>query len=86
MPDRQHRLASFTTSRPPHSSSYLPTGSSWSLTFVVVVLHRDDAASGGLGVVNDGLGVQGFDGERVDHADVDSFWIGFNEGRRTSAL
>lgn len=43
------------------------------LTFIVVVLHSDDATSGGLGVVNDGLGVQGFDGERVNHTDVNSF-------------
>lgn len=42
------------------------------LTFIVVVLHCDDASSGRPGVVNDGLGVQGFDGERVDHTDVDS--------------
>lgn len=43
------------------------------LTFIIVVLHCDDASSGGLGVVDDGLGVQRFDGERVNHADVDSF-------------
>ena len=43
-------------------------------TFVVVVLHGDDAASRGLGVVDDGLGVQGLDGERVDHTDVDPLW------------
>lgn len=43
------------------------------LTFVVVVLHCDDASSGGPGVFDDGLRVQGFDGERVNHADVNSF-------------
>ena len=43
------------------------------LTFVVVVLHCDDATSGGPGVIDDGLGVQRFDGEKVDHADVNSF-------------
>lgn len=43
------------------------------LTFVVVVLHGDDAASGDPGVINDGFMVQGFDGEWIDHADVYSF-------------
>lgn len=43
------------------------------LTFIVVVLHCDDASSGGPGVVDDGLGVKGFDGERVDHTNVNSF-------------
>lgn len=43
------------------------------LTFIVVVLHCDDSSSGGPGVIDDGLGVQGFDGERVDHTDVNSF-------------
>lgn len=39
-----------------------------------MVLHCDDATSGGPGVVSDGLGVQGFDGEWVNHADVNSFY------------
>lgn len=51
----------------------------WLLTFIVVVLHCDDASSGGPAIVDDGLGVQGFEGERVDHADVNSFW-GTEEG------
>lgn len=42
------------------------------LTFIVVVLHCDDASSGCFGIVDDGLRVQRFDGERVDHTDVDS--------------
>lgn len=40
------------------------------LTFIVVVLHCDNASSGGSGVVDDGLGVQGFDGEWIDHTNV----------------
>lgn len=43
------------------------------LTFVVMVLHCDDATSGDPGVINDGFMIQGFDGEWVDHTDVDSF-------------
>lgn len=39
-----------------------------------MILHCDDTTSGGPGVVNDGLGVQGFDGEWVNHTDVDSFY------------
>lgn len=43
------------------------------LTFVVVVLHCDDASSGDPGVLNDGFMIQGFDGEWIDHTDVYSF-------------
>lgn len=50
------------------------------LTFIVVVLHCDYTTSGCPGVVNDGFGVQGFDGERVDHTDVDSLWGRREEG------
>lgn len=41
-------------------------------TFIVVVFHCDDASSGGPGVVDDRFGVQGFDGEQVNHTNVDS--------------
>ena len=50
------------------------------LTFIVVVLHCDDASSGCFGIVDDGLRVQRFDGERVDHTDVDSLWWRREEG------
>lgn len=43
------------------------------LTFVVVVLHRDDATSGDPGIIDDGFMIQGFDGEWIDHTDVYSF-------------
>lgn len=47
-----------------------------------MVLHCDDATSGGPGVVSDGLGVQGFDGEWVNHADVNSFYGDGGGGER----
>ena len=37
-----------------------------------MVLHSDDPAAGGLGGVDDGLCVQGLDGEGVDDTDVDA--------------
>lgn len=39
-----------------------------------MVLHGEDPAPGLAGVLNDGLGVQGFDGERVNHPDEDPLW------------
>ena len=52
----------------------MPTYSRGTRTFVVVVFHGDDAALGGAGVVDDGFGVQWFDGEGVDHPDIDPLW------------
>lgn len=40
-------------------------------TLIVVVLYCDYAAPGGLGVLDDGLGVQRLDGERINHSNVD---------------
>lgn len=65
-------LFHLTTLSHPLSVKRSGTRKSCPRTFVVVVLHSDDAASGSLGVVDDGLGVQGFDGKWVNHADVDS--------------
>lgn len=44
------------------------------LTFIVVVLHCYYTSSGCSSVVYDGFGVQGFDGEWINHTDVDSLW------------
>lgn len=39
-------------------------------TLLVVVLHSDDVSSGGSCTGQDGRGIQGLDGERVNHSDV----------------
>ena len=41
------------------------------LTFRIVILYGDDSATSLSGAVDDGLGIDGFDGEGVDDADVD---------------
>ena len=41
------------------------------LTFGIVILYGDDSATSLSGAVDDGLGINGFDGEGVDDADVD---------------
>lgn len=49
------------------------------LTFIVVVLHSENPASGSTGTVKNELLIQGLDGERVQHANVDLLC----EGRKT---
>ena len=39
-------------------------------TLLVVVLHSDDLSPRGFGTGQNGLGIQGLDGERVDDTDV----------------
>lgn len=39
-------------------------------TLLVVILHSDDLSSCGFGIGQNGSGVQGFDGEWVNHTDV----------------
>lgn len=41
------------------------------VTFIVVVLHREDPALGGTGTVQNEFPVQGLDSERVQHSNVD---------------
>ena len=41
------------------------------LTFGIVILYGDDSATSLFGAVDDGLGIDGFDGEGVNDADVD---------------
>lgn len=48
------------------------------LTFIVVVLHGEDPALGSPGTLKNEFPVQGLDGERVQHANVDLLC----EGRR----
>jgi hypothetical protein len=49
-----------------------------SITFVVVILHREDPALGSSGTVKNELSVQRLDGEGVQYTDVDLLC----EGRR----
>lgn len=44
-------------------------------TFIVVVLHREDPALGSTGTVKNEFPVQGLDGERVQHANVDFLFL-----------
>lgn len=39
-------------------------------TLLVVILHSDDLTTCGSGTGQDGRGIQGLDGERVNHTDV----------------
>ena len=57
-------------------------------TLLVVVLDGDDPSSGGSGAGHDGGGVQGLDGERVDHTDVNAWGEGRQgqQGRSTAAI
>lgn len=50
------------------------------LTFIVMVFHCDNRSPGCSGVVYDGFWIQGFDGKRVNHTDVDSLWGRREEG------
>lgn len=43
------------------------------ITFIVVILHCEDPASGSSGTVENEFSVQGLDGEGVQHPDVDLF-------------
>ena len=45
-------------------------------TIIVVVLYREDPALGSTGTVKDEFPVQGLDGERVQHTNVDLFCRG----------
>ena len=53
-----------------------------SLTFIVVVLHSEDPALGSTGTVKNELLIQGLDGERVQHANVDLLCEGRRRGVR----